>query len=141
MTKNSLFLFSMVILFFSCNSKEDKEKYNHVTYRAIHNKDTAILSIHINDKKFYGRYEISHYKIGKDSGNVRGNIKGDTLRGDFHYITFGGGWKRIPLALLKKDKKLVLGNGVIGSYMNLPLFVPEIPIEYDNSGFVFEKIK
>ncbi|MDR7211538.1 hypothetical protein [Flavobacterium piscis] len=134
-----LFLSLILVLLFSCNSKEEKDKYNPVVYRAVHNKDTAILSININDKRFYGRYEISHYKIGKDSGDVRGDIKGDTLRGDFHYISYGGGWKRIPLALLKKDNKLFLGSGVIGTYMNLPCFMPGTPIDYENSKFIFEE--
>lgn len=135
-----IFLF-FCLLFISCNSKEDKDKYNHVFYRAVSNKDTAVLDIHINDKRFYGRYEISHYKIGKDSGDVRGDIKGDTFRGDYHYVSFGGSWKRIPIALLKKDNKLFLGKGVIGTYFNLPCFVPEVPIEYNNSEFVFERIE
>jgi hypothetical protein len=125
----------------SCNSKEEKKGYNHVVYRAVNNKDTAILAINKSNKRFYGRYEISYYQVGKDSGDVRGDIKGDTLRGDFHYISNGGSWKRIPLALLKKENKLFLGSGVIGTYMNLPCFMPGIPIDYSNSKFVFEEVK
>jgi hypothetical protein len=135
-----LFILLFLILA-SCNSKEDKEKYNHEFYRAVNNKDTAILDIYINNKRFFGRYEISHYRVGKDSGDVRGDMRGDTLRGDYHYITYGGAWKRIPLALLKKENKLHLGTGVIGTYFNLPCFVPGVPIEYENSQFVFEKIE
>ncbi|SFD91052.1 hypothetical protein [Flavobacterium phragmitis] len=134
-----LFLF-ICLLIVSCNSKENKEKYNHKFYRAVNNKDTAVLDIKINDKRFYGRYEISHYGTGKDSGDVRGDLRGDTLRGDYHYISFGGGWKRVPLALLKRDNKLYLGKGVIGTYFNLPCFVPDVPIEYNNSEFVFEEV-
>ena len=137
--------FAIVSLLFgfliSCNSKEEKDKYNKAFYRAVNGKDTAILDININDKRFFGRYEITYHKFGKDSGDVRGDIKGDTLRGDFHFISNGGSWKRIPLALLKKENKLVLGKGVIGTYFNLPCFVPGIPIEYNNSEFVFEKIE
>ncbi len=134
------FLF-LCLLIVSCNSKEDKEKYNHQLYRAVNKKDTAVLDIHINDKRFYGRYEIWHYGVGKDSGDVRGDLRGDTLRGDYHYISFGGTWKRVPLALLKKDQKLFLGTGVIGTYFNLPCYVPEIPIDYKESGVVFERIE
>ena len=140
MIKKMILLSFLFVYLISCNSKEDKTKYKQVVYRAVHNKDTAILAIHINDKRFYGRYEILYHKIGKDSGDVRGDIKGDTLRGDFHYISNGGSWKRIPLALLKKDNKLFLGKGVIGVYFNLPLFMPEVPIEYNNSEFVFEEV-
>ena len=135
-----LSILSLLILFLiSCNSKEEKDNYNRVFYRAVNGNDTAILDINISDKRFYGRYEISYYKVGKDSGDVRGDIKGDTLRGDFHFISNGGSWKRIPLALLKKENKLFLGEGVIATYFNLPCFMPGTPIQYDKSGFVFEK--
>ena|SRR6218665_1993292 len=133
------FLF-LCLLIVSCNSKENKEKYNHKLYRGVNNKDTAVLDIHINNKRFYGRYEISRYGYGKDSGDVKGDLRGDTLRGDYYYISFGGNWKRIPIALLQKDHKLFLGNGVIGTYFNLPCFVPEVPIEYNNSEFIFEEV-
>nr|WP_199002580.1 hypothetical protein [Flavobacterium sp. ASV13] len=139
--KSILFLPLILIAISSCNSKDEKSKYNHIVYRAVNNKDTAILAININDKRFYGRYEIFYNKIGKDSGDVRGDIKGDTLRGDFHFISNGGSWKRIPLALLKKENKLYLGSGIITTYFNLPCFMPGTPIEYDNSKFVFEEKK
>jgi len=136
-----LYLFIITIILFSCNSKEQKDNFKHVVYRAINNKDTATLSININEKRFFGHYEISRHRFGKDSGDVRGDMKGDTLRGDFHYIGYGGSWKRIPLALLKKENKLFSGTGVIGTYLNLPCFMPETPIDYSNPEFVFEELK
>lgn len=141
MSKKFLIVSFVCVFLISCNSKEEKEKYNHAFYRAVNGSDTAILDININDKRFFGRYEIFYHQFGKDSGDVRGDIKGDTLRGDFHYISNGGSWKRIPLALLKKENKLVLGKGVIGTYFNLPCFVPGVPIEYNEAGFVFEKVE
>lgn len=141
MFKNFITVFILFTFLISCNSKEDKDQYNRVFYRAVNGQDTAILDIKLNDKRFYGRYEISYHKIGKDSGDVRGDLKGDTLRGDFHFISNGGSWKRIPIALLKKDNKLILGKGIIGTYFNLPLFLPDVPIEYNNAEFVFEKVE
>ncbi|TDW51464.1 hypothetical protein EV144_101139 [Flavobacterium sp. 270] len=136
-----LLIFVLVVSCNSNNSKEDKKVYKPVFYRAVNGKDTAILALNINDKRFYGRYEILYHRIGKDSGDVRGDLRGDTLRGDYHYISNGGSWKRIPLALLKKDNNLYLGKGVIGTIFNLPCFVPEVPIEYNNSDFIFEEVK
>ncbi|MEP7095973.1 MAG: hypothetical protein ABI793_18045 [Flavobacterium sp.] len=141
MLKNFIIVSLSIAFLMSCNSKEAKNDYNHFVYRAVNNKDTAILAINKSDKRFYGRYEISYYRVGKDSGDVRGDIKGDTLRGDFHYISNGGSWKRIPLALLKKENRLFLGSGVMGTYMNLPCFISGIPIDYNNSKFVFEEVK
>ncbi|WP_233431387.1 hypothetical protein [Flavobacterium tructae] len=79
-----IILFSLLALvLISCNSKENKEEYKHAVYRAVHKGDTAVLDIRINNKRFFGRYEVFYHKIGKDSGDVRGDIKGDTLRGDY----------------------------------------------------------
>ncbi|QDW21832.1 hypothetical protein B0M43_0017500 [Flavobacterium sp. KBS0721] len=141
MFKNSIIICLCFVFFMSCNSKDERSKYNRIVYQAINDKDTAILSINVNDKRFFGHYERSYYQQGKDSGDVRGDIKGDTLRGDFHFISNGGSWKRIPLALLKKENKLYLGSGIITTYFNLPCFMPGTPIEYENSKFVFEEVR
>src|SRR5215813_3366623 len=137
--KTSLILIlSVLFLIVSCTSKENN--YKDVYYQSVNGEDTAILALKISEKRFYGRYEIFYNKIGKDSGDVRGNISGDTLRGDFHYISQGGSWKRVPLALLKKDKQLIQGKGVIGTYMNLPCFINGT-LNYKNPDFIFEEVK
>lgn len=138
MKASLLFILSVLFLIISCNSKENI--YKEVYYQSVNGKDTAILALKISEKRFFGRYEIFYNRIGKDSGDVRGNINGDTLRGDFHYISNGGNWKRVPLALLKKDNKLILGKGVIGTYMNLPCFFPGT-LNYKNPDFIFEEVK
>ncbi|TDP02978.1 hypothetical protein [Flavobacterium sp. 245] len=141
MNKNSFPFFLLIMIFvISCNSKENKNDYQEIVYLAVNQKDTAFLTIKINEKRFYGRYEILYHQLGKDSGDVRGDIKGDTLRGDFHFISNGGSWKRVPLALLKKDKNLLLGNGVVGTYMNLPCFI-QGTLNYNEPKFVFEEVK
>jgi hypothetical protein len=139
---NTVVLFAILIVSIAagCNSKEKNFNSDRQIYQAIHNKDTAILSISINKDRFHGQYEIKYYKIGKDSGNVRGTVWGDTLRGDFHYYSYGGGMKRVPLAFLHKQNKLFLGTGVIGTIYNLPCYVPEVPIDYSNPHFVFEPL-
>ncbi|RED27093.1 hypothetical protein BD847_1026 [Flavobacterium cutihirudinis] len=140
MIKNSFLLLILIaISFISCNSKENKSDYKEIVYRAVNQKDTAILAIKINDKRFYGRYEILYHQLGKDSGDVRGDIKENKLTGDFHFISNGGSWKRVPIALLKKDKKLILGTGVVGTYMNLPCFI-EGTLNYNDPKFVFEEV-
>ena len=128
---------SILLLIVSCTSKENN--YGDVYYQAVNGKDTAILALKISEKRFFGRYEIFYNKIGKDSGDVRGNIIGDTLRGDYHYISNGGNWKRVPLALLKNENKLIQGKGVIGTFMNLPCFITGT-LNYKNPDFIFEEI-
>nr|WP_315222769.1 hypothetical protein [uncultured Flavobacterium sp.] len=142
MSKRSLlFVVLSLSILVACNSKEDKDTYKFSLYRAVNKNDTATLTLNKNEKRFFGQYEITHYEIGKDSGDVEGNIVGDTLKGSFHYKTHGGSWKRVPLALLQKDNKLFLGTGVIGTYLNLPCYITDIPIDYTNPEFLFEEIK
>ncbi|KAF2513846.1 hypothetical protein [Flavobacterium foetidum] len=131
-------MFLLLIAIVSCTSKENQ--YKETYYIAVNGKDTAKLALKISEKRFFGRYERSYYKIGKDSGDVRGNINGDTLRGDFHYISNGGSWKRVPLALLRHQNKLIQGKGVVGIYMNLPCFINGT-LTYKNPEFTFEEVK
>ncbi|MHC0445182.1 hypothetical protein ACWA1F_07215 [Flavobacterium sp. 3-218] len=138
MKASFILILSSLFLIISCTSKENS--YKEVHYQSLNGKDSAVLALKISEKRFFGRYEIFYNKIGKDSGDVRGNINGDTLRGDYHFISQGGSWKRIPLALLKKDKQLIQGKGAIGTYMNLPCFYPGT-LSYKNPDFIFEEIK
>lgn len=134
MNKTTNLLFSIAAtLLFSCQQKED----NRTHYRAVNGKDTAQLSITVYDDRFYGRYEMIYGKNGKDSGTVRGQIIGDTLKGEFKYISFGGTKSISPIQFLKKDGKLRLGKGLKATYMGIPFYVKEVPMDYD-TGFVLE---
>jgi hypothetical protein len=137
---NTITLFTLLLVsIYGCNFREKKEK--NTFYRAINGKDTAILSLSTYENRFWGQYEIRYGKMGKDSGEVRGEFIGDTLRGVYNYISYGGSLKQAPIALLKKNNKLLLGKGFVSSLMDMPIYVPEIPIDYTNSEFVFEEIK
>lgn len=129
------------VLFLSCDNsiKNGKQFY----YRAVNDKDTALLSfIKLEDNRFFGQYEIRYGGVRKDSGELRGIISGDTIKGSFYYHPYGGGvLKRYPVALLKRKNKLLLGEGVISVYMGIPSFMKSEPIDYSDPEFVFEEIK
>lgn len=138
----SIALFGIVLLLIGCNQKEKKVIEKQVVYQAIStNKDTAVLSIVINKDRFYGQYEIKYGETTKDSGSIKGNIKKDVYLGEFYCRTYGGDLKRVPISLLKKDNKLILGKGVITTYLGLPCFAPDIPISYADAEFIFQEIK
>lgn len=134
-TTLSLILFAALL--FGCMKKDPIEDKFH--YRAINGKDTALLSITIYKDRFYGEYEMIYGKRGKDSGAVRGQIYGDTLKGEYQYLSYGGSKSIAPFALLKKDGKFRLGRGLKSTYMGIPFYVKEVPIDYE-LGFVFESI-
>lgn len=132
-----IFFFLLVSLLLGCDFKKKEEV---ALYRAINGKDTAFLSLSTSKNRFWGQYEVRYGKMGKDSGEVRGEYIGDTLRGVFKYLSFGGSLKQTPIALLKKDNKLILGKGVVSSLLDMPIYMSEIPIDYNNPEFVFEEI-
>jgi hypothetical protein len=141
--KQIVLLFNLSLLFFSlsgCSQNEVDRKVLKSSYIAINGSDTAWLNVVIGDASFKGQCEINFHNKYKDSGNIKGMIKGDTLIGDFHYLRYGLEWKRIAIALLRKDDKLIMGKGAQGVYLKIPYFIPEIPIKYDSAKFVFQKI-
>lgn len=135
------FLLVFCTIFLAC--ADGKEKGKQFYYRGINQRDTAFLSFtKLEDNRFFGQYEIRYGLSRKDSGEVRGIISGDTIKGSFYYHPYGGGvLKRYPISLLKQNNKLLLGKGIISVYMGIPSFLKGDPIDYNNPHFVFEEIK
>lgn len=127
----------LTLLLFSCKKKSPND--NTVYYRAVHGKDTAFLSLVFYKERFYGKYELLYGMRGKDSGVVRGQVYGDTLKGEYKYISYGGGKSISPIILLKSEGKLKLGKGIKATYMGIPFYVKDVPIDY-NTGFIFEEV-
>lgn len=130
------------LLFIICSCADSKAKGEQFYYRGINDKDTALLSfIKLEDNRFFGQYEIKYGLYRKDSGEIRGVFSGDTIKGSYYYQPYGGGvLKRYPVALLKRDGKLILGKGTITVYMGIPYFLKGDSIDYSNPEFVFEEI-
>lgn len=140
--KETPILHSLVLLFMlsSCSNEAINDHQHKILYYAVNRFDTAKLSIDLTDKVFEGQFEINHRGVFKDSGDVNGVVKGDTLMGTFHYQSYGvEKWYRIPIALLKKDKKLIMGVGSMEIYMNMTFFTKNTPIDYEHPQFTFQK--
>ncbi|MEL1245555.1 hypothetical protein AAEO56_14870 [Flavobacterium sp. DGU11] len=134
-------MLTLIPMVYACNSKENEFKDNSTQYRAIKERDTAYLFLSMGEERFYGKYEIHYGASGRDKGDVRGEIKGDTLLGEFYFKPYGGGEKkRAPFVVLKKDGKLLLGKGVESSYLNISFYMPDIPIDYSDPAFIFEEL-
>ena len=124
----------------SCSRKKDGD--GEQIYKAINKTDTAVLHLTKMGNDFFGKYEIFHSNFEKDSGTVNGTFSGDTLKGSFLYVPYYNNTdlKRKPIALLKRGEKLLLGQGSVSVYMGIPFFSPNIPIDYRNPEFIFEKV-
>lgn len=139
--KSQVFLlFNVSLLLYGCRPNKVDNKALQSSYIAINGSDTAWLNLNIGATSFKGHCEINFNNKYKDSGAVKGMIKGDTLIGDFHYLRYKLEWKRIAIALLRKDDKLIMGEGQQYIYLKIPFFNPGSPIRYDSVKFVFQKI-
>ena len=108
-------------------------------YQAVKGKDTALLKLAQYDNKFYGQLEIRYGGVGKESGEVRGEKKGDTLKGKFDYRTYGGSKKWAPFVLLKRGETFKMGSGITTTFMNIPLFI-DGTLKFEDSDFQFKPI-
>ncbi|MBK0370047.1 hypothetical protein [Flavobacterium agrisoli] len=133
-----LFALGLCLLISCAQHTENNTEY----YRAIHQQDTAYLTISRVENQFYGQYEI-HYngQAFIDSGAVSGIIKKDTLRGNFEYFPYGGGQKkRKPVIFLEKNNQLLLGKGLTYTLFQITYFDESVPFDFSKPEFVFERV-
>lgn len=132
----------LIIITSGCGSNSDVDKSDIKTqYNAVNKIDTASLNIKLTDKEFYGQLEINYRGLYKDSGDVSGIVQGDTLKGTFRFQHYGiENWHTRPIALLKKDNKLIMGEGAMEIYMGMYYFKKNRPIDYQRPKFVFQKL-
>ncbi len=125
----------LVFALYACTSNTQKK----VFYKASKNKEVALLAITILDNSFYGQYEVRYGLSGKDSGEVRGQLYGDTLKGKYNYISYAGNKKWEPFVVLKEGENLKLGTGAATTYMNMPYYIPAT-LKFKDSSFLFKPI-
>ncbi|MGY4384732.1 hypothetical protein ACVWYN_001766 [Pedobacter sp. UYP24] len=135
--------FFIVLLASGCSQSDNHTNMGMVkeNYTAYRKGDTALLLLNHSKSIFRGTLEISYQSTFKDSGNVRGFIKGDTLIGDFNYRHYRQPtWYRDPIRLLKKGNKLIMGKGLPRLTVGIPNFNPSVPVDYnENTQLVFVK--
>jgi hypothetical protein len=132
----------ITVLFQGCFSKEKEPKTENLSYLAIKGRDTASLNLVITGTFFKGKYEVNYHGSHKDSGDVKGRIKGDTLLGDYFFQHYGmEKWHRAPIALLKRNDQLVMGVGATETFLSKSYFRKGTVIDYDHVKFIFQRKK
>lgn len=130
----------ITIALYGCFPKEKEPKTENCSYLAINGKDTASLSLVITGTLFKGKYEINYHGSHKDSGDVKGRIKGDTLLGDYVFQHYGmEKWHRAPISLLKRNDQLVMGVGATETFLSKSYFRKGTVIDYDHVKFIFQR--
>jgi hypothetical protein len=157
--KNEIYrlLFFCSMFLFSCNygTKKDAprngDNYKRMEnseqcFTAIYQKDSAFLKFKtLPNGKIKGSLVIKYAEPEPDAlekdfyhGEVIGQFKKDTLFADY---IFTDGAKttvyRNPIALLKKNNKLILGFGAIENYLGKTWFINHKEINFNRSRFQF----
>ncbi len=106
-------------------------------YEAIYERDTVRLKINtFNTGEIKGEMTMNIDNLPEKTGQIVGEFRGDTLFANYTFIE--GTNKDVtfknPMAFLKRDNQLVLGNGKIETTMGASYFVKGEPID-------FEKVK
>ena len=138
--------------FVSCknNQAEKNPEVNQVEeltnvqcYKAINEGDTLDLKINtFKSGKITGNMDMAMVNMPKKIGEIAGEFKGDTLfvnytfiQGENKDLTF-----KNPMAFLKRDNQLILGNGKLQTTLGETFFVKGEPIDFDRVKFKFDAV-
>ena len=111
-------------------------------YQAIYEKDTLDMKINnLKAGKVTGTLQMAlagSTKIGK----VDGAFRGDTLFVNYTFTDSAVKNKNFknPMAFLKKDNQLILGNGALESTMGATYFVNHKSIDFDQVRYKFNVV-
>lgn len=145
-----IYALSIVIGFTSCNKKQsesnnadqilDEKPVSVECYAAIFEEDTVSLKINtLKNGKISGSMDMKLLNMPIKTGKIAGEFRGDTLFVDYSFIQ-GTNEKVVfknPMAFLKKENKLILGNGKIETYLGTSYFAKGEKIDFENVKYKF----
>jgi hypothetical protein len=112
-------------------------------YQALYEKDTIDLKINtLENGKITGNMEMIIFNMPKKQGEISGEFRGDTLFASYTFVQ-GGYTKKTyknPMAFLKKDNELILGNGKIEVAMGASYFAKGEPIDFERVKYKFTSV-
>ena len=127
---------ALLLLLASCKN-ENPVPVNH--YKWSDKEDVGLLELSIREKRFYGKYSIHYSKYSTEEGEVSGEVIGDTLKGKFKYITYGGRKELAPFVLLKKGNEYVVGKGLTYKLFHIPYFSNE-SLTFNDQNLILDPI-
>lgn len=138
--------------FQSCKNDEKRKEHDAVKaegekivstecYKAIYEKDTIDLKLNtLKSGKLTGEMVMKVAPSTVRTGEVEGEFHGDTLFVDYTFKEAATKDKifKNPMALLKRDKQLILGNGTMQTTMGVTYLVKDKPIDFDRVKYKFD---
>lgn len=141
--------------FQSCKNDEKKKEIELVKaegekvvssqcYKAIYENDTIDLKVNaLKNGKISGDMVMKVANAAQRTGEVAGEFKGDTLFVDYTFtdIEHKDTKFKNPMALLKRDNLLILGNGTMQTTMGVTYLVKDKPIDFENVKYKFSTVE
>lgn len=137
----------------SCNKKENQKEadvaalpeksINLQCYQALYDNDTLNLTINTSSTgKISGEMVMKVFEKAEKVGKITGEFRGDTLFADYSFTQVENDkvMYKNPIALLKRDQELILGNGQIETYLGASYFAKGKPIDFDNVKYKFSPV-
>ena len=113
-------------------------------YKAVYEKDTIHLKLNtLKNGKMGGDMVMKVANAPEKSGEIKGEFRGDTLFVDYTFkeVTSKDRTFKNPMAFLKKDKQLILGNGTMQTTMGVTYLVKDKPIDFDRVKYKFDSVE
>ncbi|WP_428231656.1 hypothetical protein [Flavobacterium sp.] len=134
----------------SCKKNEEKKEAAEVDaektvstqcYKAVYEKDTIDLKLNtLKNGKIGGNMSMKVANSPEKVGDIKGEFRGDTLFVDYTFVEVTNKNKTFknPMAFLKRDNKLILGNGTMQTTMGVTYLVKDKPIDFDRVKYKFD---
>ncbi|MDA6070009.1 hypothetical protein NJT12_10310 [Flavobacterium sp. AC] len=109
-------------------------------YKAVYEKDTIDLKLNtLKNGKIGGDMVMKVANAPEKIGELKGEFKGDTLFVDYTFKekTNKNQTFKNPMAFLKRDNQLILGNGTMQTTMGVTYLVKDKPIDFDRVKYKF----
>jgi len=107
-------------------------------YQSIKNRDTASITLNIEDDKVTGALNYNLFEKDKNAGVIAGIVKGDTIIADYTFQSEGTTSIR-QVVWLKKENQLIEGFGDVEEVDGKTQFKDQNKINFDKS-MVFNQI-
>lgn len=124
-------------------AKVEAEKVVSTTcYKAIYEKDTVDLKLNtLKNGTVAGDMIMKVAPTTVKTGEVKGEFHGDTLFVDYTFSDEKNKNTKFknPMALLKRNNQLILGNGEMQTTMGVTYLVKDKPIDFETVKYKFDK--
>ncbi len=109
-------------------------------YKAIYEKDTIDLKLNtLKNGKLTGDMVMKVAPSTVRKGEIAGEFHGDTLFVDYTFkVNEDPKTFKNPMALLKRNNQLILGNGTMQTTMGVTYLVKDKPIDFDSVKYKFD---